>query len=81
MSSDKRFWMVWNPGNRAPTVKHPTLEKAKAEAQRLARTNPGQEFIVLQSLGAFKTVDVEWKGHADDYVISLTNTGNYYTIR
>ncbi|WP_370601141.1 hypothetical protein [Pseudomonas nitroreducens] len=43
------FWMVWNPQAYAPTVKHPTYQAAEAEAERLARSNPGQDFYLLQA--------------------------------
>ncbi len=47
----KQFWFVWNPAGRAPTYRHPSLVSAKTEADRLAALNPGQEFVVLQSVG------------------------------
>lgn len=44
------FYIIWNPhGARPPKVRHATLAGAKAEAERLARENPGQEFYVLAS--------------------------------
>ncbi len=46
---DERFWMVWCPEGRAPTVKHDSYERAVSEAERLARANPGREFFVLQA--------------------------------
>lgn len=46
------FWMVWNPEGHAPTHRHATLERAVAEAERLARANPGQAFVVLSSVCA-----------------------------
>lgn len=46
------FWMVWNPDGNAPRYKHRTEEAAFAEAERLARTNKGQVFVVLESAGA-----------------------------
>lgn len=44
------FWLVWNPDGRAPTYKHHSVENAKAEAKRLAISNPGQEFFVMASI-------------------------------
>ena len=48
-----RFWMVFNDSlsGRAPTFKHPTLESAKQEAERLSRLNPGIRFWVLEAQG------------------------------
>ncbi|WP_325437580.1 hypothetical protein [Pseudomonas nitroreducens] len=43
------FWMVWNPEAYAPSVRHPTWKSAEAEAERLARSNPGQRFYILQA--------------------------------
>lgn len=54
------FWMVWNPQGHAPTHKHPTALAAKAEAERLARTNPGAKFIVLQALGSCSFNTCQW---------------------
>lgn len=45
-----RFWMVWNPQGRAPTVRHASQARADAEAERLARQFPGHVFIVLMAL-------------------------------
>lgn len=54
----KTFWMVWCPNGHAPTVKHPYKSDAYGEAERLARNNPGQIFIVLQAIGARKVDDM-----------------------
>ena len=57
------FWMVWCPQGETPKHRHTSEPQAIAEATRLARQNPGREFIVLQSVGAAKRVDVEFKRH------------------
>lgn len=48
----KAFWLVWNPERNAPRVKHEHRSLAVAEAERLARMNPGETFIVLETVTA-----------------------------
>lgn len=48
------FWMVWNPNGRAPTHKHRTLVEAEREAQRLARMIPGESFVILEAMHAYR---------------------------
>ena len=45
-----RFWLVWNPAGRSPSHRHKSIEDAVKEAERLARQEPGQRFIVLEAL-------------------------------
>lgn len=59
MNTDQTFWLVWNPRGHAPTVQHDCEEKAVAEAQRLARTNPGHEFYVLMAQMKYVKADVQ----------------------
>lgn len=47
MEKNSGFYVVWNPARGGPTVRHPTRRSAAAEAERLARANPGQSFFVL----------------------------------
>lgn len=54
------FWLVWNPRNRPPLVRHPTELVARAEAERLARKHPGDTFYVLQAIDACWLTDVAW---------------------
>ena len=70
MANEKRFWMVWNPGNRAPSFKHKTQDAAKQEAERLAKLHPGKEFVVLQSVGTVRTRETEWVEHDASYFIA-----------
>ncbi len=50
MSAPDAFWIVWAPsGQRPPRVRHSQRHLAEAEAFRLARENPGTEFIVMQA--------------------------------
>ena len=57
----QNFYLVWNPGNlQAPKVRHQSEQEARAEAERLARLNPGQKFYVLQTVAFCAKVDVRW---------------------
>ncbi|SDI64940.1 hypothetical protein SAMN04487926_12138 [Paraburkholderia steynii] len=47
------FWIVWSPqGVTPPQYRHETLGVAIAEAERLAKLRPGDEFIVLEAVAA-----------------------------
>lgn len=46
------FWLVWRQGGGAPTAMHETRESATMEAERLALRNPGQSFVVMESVEA-----------------------------
>ena len=46
---NNKFWMVWNLDGHAPMVKHPDLESAQKEAERLAKKHK-RTFVVLESL-------------------------------
>jgi hypothetical protein len=59
------FWMIWNPMGHAPTYKHVTPESARAEAQRLARMNPGSEFYVLRAEAKCQLNEFRWEEAAD----------------
>jgi len=63
MARDK-FWMVL--GNGTPTYRHPAKSTAVAEAERLARMNPGTEFVVLESLAVCKKTEVLWEATSVD---------------
>ncbi len=70
----KQFWFVWNPAGRAPTYRHPSLVSAKTEADRLAALNPGQEFVVLQSVGTVRTQRTVWEEHEGGSVFGCSNS-------
>jgi len=60
------FWLVWNPQGGAPKKDHGTKASAEREAERLARLNRGQRFIVLQSIGERVVDDVQVIEHVGD---------------
>jgi hypothetical protein len=49
---DQAFWFVWNVNGNAPRYQHASPTSAVTEAERLARANPGETFVVLQSVCA-----------------------------
>ena len=57
MNEEQKFWVVWNPTNRNPMVKHTYLKDAKAEALRLAAVNPREVFYVLRSVGKAEVIN------------------------
>lgn len=60
MQHREPFWLVWNPeGYNPPQCKHNTEEGATREAERLARANPGQTFIVMESVGALVADNIQ----------------------
>ena len=48
--AERKFFCVWAEYGGIPTVKHTMLALAEAEADRLARNNPGKRFYILSSL-------------------------------
>lgn len=54
-----QFWMVLGVERGAPTVRHPTRPAAEAEANRLARLNPGEFFVVLEAVSAVAKRDLD----------------------
>lgn len=62
----EKFWMVLGSGT--PVYKHKSIKSASLEAERLARENPGMEFVVLESLASVVKSDLSWSTHKDcDY--------------
>lgn len=47
-----KFWMVYGMGQRSPTARHYSVSSATAEARRLAQSNVGTVFVVLEALCA-----------------------------
>ena len=60
------FWLVWCNDGAAPRVKHHNVESANSEAKRLARANPGRQFVVLESLGHYEVDDIKFTTHEVD---------------
>lgn len=60
------FWLVWNPRGDQPQRKHDTKASAEKEAERLARANRGERFIVLQSIIELVVDDVRRIEHAEN---------------
>lgn len=59
MQHREPFWLVWNPQGYNPQCKYNTEEGATREAERLARANPGQTFIVMESVGALVVDNIQ----------------------
>ncbi len=51
--------MVLGPMGQ-PVVRHDSEYEARAEAERLARSRTGQEFVVLESVASCTKRDVHW---------------------
>lgn len=50
----KPYYYVYRYQDRAPVVRHPTLEAAQAEAERLATQHPGAHIEILKAVGISK---------------------------
>jgi hypothetical protein len=60
------FWLVWNDGKGLPKMRHPTEQSARAEAERLAFTCPGQQFHVLKLIASCAHNAVLWRYPVED---------------
>lgn len=47
-------WYIFNPAGKTPAAQHETYDSALRECNRLASTNPGQEFIICKAVFALK---------------------------
>jgi hypothetical protein len=64
----KTFWLIWCKDGGTPHYRHENYWGAQNEAQRLARANPGKQFVVLEATHAFEVNDMkqtEFKQDAD----------------
>jgi hypothetical protein len=50
----KIYYYVYLHGNKAPRVRHATLEQAELEAMRLAQASPGSAFEILAAIGVVR---------------------------
>jgi hypothetical protein len=50
----KPYYYVYEYGNKAPRVRHATLEQAETESKRLAEISPGATFEILMTVGLTK---------------------------
>lgn len=48
-NNTKKFWMITGDGN-SPKVRHANRQEAVREAERLAKSNPGTQFFVLEAV-------------------------------
>lgn len=60
------FWLVWNPMGRIPRFQHETYQSARAEADRLARSCPGQHFYILCPVGRCTKQDVYFEPYVSE---------------
>lgn len=60
----KKFFMVLGAGE--PCYRHDSQLSAEREAERLATQNPGQEFVVLESLSVCSHRVVQWEQFGTD---------------
>ena len=53
-------YYVWNPAEDIPRVEHPTEEEARTEAERLARLQPKDKFVILKKVAECVYNPVFW---------------------
>lgn len=61
--SEPLFWIVWCIGGGSPTVQHENFAIAKTEAKRLARINPGHQFVVCAAAVGYIKRDIDEVGY------------------
>lgn len=50
MSNINSFYIVWNPDRSNPQVRHPDVQTARNECDRLSNAYPDKEFFVARIL-------------------------------
>ena len=53
----KPYYYIFRVGGSHPRIKHPTLEDAASESERLAGQHPGETFEILKCLGVTRTIN------------------------
>lgn len=64
LASENKFWIIWTETGTNPRYCHTTYESADVEARKLALSNPGKKFYVMQAvrsvcLGTLLVQDLE----------------------
>ena len=49
LKEKKKFYLIWCATKHVGTHKHFTFKEAEKEAVRLAKINPGESFVILES--------------------------------
>ena len=57
----KTFYVVWNPNNRNPMVKHDTIDEAEQEAVRIATKEMTPVHVLKHVSTCTATVKIEWE--------------------
>lgn len=55
----QQYYMVLQPSTNYTSYRHNDYQVAKAEAIRLAKNNPGKEFVVLAAVATIVKDDVK----------------------
>ncbi len=55
------LYLVWNTARGLPSHQHGSVESAVQECQRLAKTNPGQRFLVMAPIGAAQVAMADFR--------------------
>ena len=58
---EKGFYLVWNPAKGSPSMRHDTIDDARAEAKRLASKEQGIEFFVLRAVEGIAYREDPWR--------------------
>lgn len=77
----RKFWMVYGEDQRAPSFRHLTKERAKAEAKRLALSHPEIKFFVLAAVDCYRADAPEVKRMKIDPPMSAVTPTRVATTR
>lgn len=59
-------YYVYCPSTGYTKFKHEELDNAMQEAERLARLNRNQEFVILKEVSKCKVSDIVWEDLSED---------------